>query len=118
MISSKPIWELERSTNALGRMKYVKKLKELIEIRNETIKFMEDGEEKDFEIKFIKLLKDRLSKYDIYNQKFNCQTCKEQVCICEEIFRGSELKSRRSYVEKQEDQDRIGISLNKIRELF
>ena len=83
--------ELEKSDNISDRKEYVRRINlhiakwesELLEIEK-----LDDGETKFFNLKknkeAIKNLKNKLSNYDIYKQKFNCRTCQEVECVCYE----------------------------------
>lgn len=79
--------ELETSTNILDRQRYSAWLKEIIDLQ---IKALESELDEDIikscrQREYIKILKNKLSNYDIYNQKvpYTCMYCGQKDCICE-----------------------------------
>lgn len=78
--------ELCTSTDLTKRMEYVRRLKEDIATNERVLETMDRANEPaDALKKMNKEMKDRLSDYDVYQQKpmYHCWRCKELDCVCE-----------------------------------
>ena len=87
----KQIWELENSKNLLERLNFVKRVKEIIELKEKVdIPEAEKSSSPELEREkgFVKMLKEKLSRFDVYSQKsvYKCSGCHEPVekCCCGE----------------------------------
>jgi hypothetical protein len=87
------IWEMENSKNLLERLNFVKRVKEIIELKEKAdIPALEKEEPENPLLKqekdFVRMLKDKLSRFDVYSQKsvYKCSGCREPVdkCVCDE----------------------------------
>lgn len=76
--------ELENSPNLKDRIKYHAWLKEALARSVKMLEGCEDEDLKTMEARYIKVLKDKITNYDIYQQKVvsKCRTCGEVECVC------------------------------------